>query len=285
MPHEHPTAIGHGAAPDPYVARMQRLRAERKAWTHEDPPVGLFLAVGLGAVLTVSIVAYTSYDPRSPVASVVVTGGMAAFIFVLTVMAVVMPRAMAASTCIGPLYEVARQWGGRVDPKLSARVAWLDRHWLGQLSLDDVRRAEMGGCVALDVRGYPALIVVDPLGSSNKRGSRLDVYLAGAALAAQAGGVAPPVAELQLWLAHWGFSLAWSAAGLRAIASPSAAADLTDPWLTAHAGAWASDGGGDANTNKQLEQASAAFAAAMAEILHALATTAERLGAAPVTTF
>jgi hypothetical protein len=159
------------------------------------------------------------------------------------------------------LADLARQFRGRPLFQLTEWVDWLNAYWAGEYATIGIFQGTYGCAAAVDVYGFPGLIVADGRGMDDQhRKRRVELFLAAWVPGLSDGAERPPVPAgdgpaAYAWLASQGFTVEISEAGLRATALDVRVAQLHRAPASAHE---------------------------LAPILSALATVAMSIGAIPV---
>ncbi len=208
-------------AHDAHAVRMRRFRPTRRSWAH-------VAAVRAHAVAALTVVAWVALalflcggvaliadeaGPSGATLTVVVVLLLSILVTALRLTA----RINRARGWRPVMHELAQQLDGRLRPGVAGRLAWLDRHWLGDLLPIDIHHSTHGGSVSLVAQGYPLLIVFDPLPLIGRGPARIEVLLAGTQISVSRSQ--RWAAESWRWFDQRGYRLGWSEAGLRATAT------------------------------------------------------------------
>ncbi len=252
------------------LPRAHQLRALYRSWDIDARGrilcgAALLVVAWLAAALFgyASVVVYrAAHGVARDETSLALVGLTSAFVALVGAAAWLTGRVATAEEWWMPMRALASEFDGWTSSDPARRRLWIDRYWIGDLLPLDLHRSHHGGSVTLVTRGYPVLVVFDPL-RFQAREARVELFLAATTPALHLprnGNVALEACE---WFARHGFELRWSDAGLRATATAALVAALDE---------LADDCG------ERVEAATDALVA----IVHALATTAALLDAEPV---
>jgi DNA-directed RNA polymerase subunit RPC12/RpoP len=119
--------------------------------------------------------------------------------------------------------DLARQFRGRVLPRMTDWIEWLNTHWAGAYPLERIFQGPYGCAAALDGQGFPVLVIADGSDTDRYRPRRLEIMLAAwvPGMSDGAGTRKVPAGEgaaAHDWLSAHGFTVEFTEAGLRAIA-------------------------------------------------------------------
>lgn len=208
-------------------AVMERHRQQRSAyarmhryqgWSQLLPYVWLILAVPASGCIMIYMAARMLIrgEPFDPAVAAMGGGALAVMGGALLWW---LGRRRRARLWQQAMADLAAQLHGRVLPRASGPLEWLNAYWAGEHMPGYLRWSGMAVAVALDGAGYRTLVDVDPVRSNEQRTGRVLVLLAawmpGISDGTQGAPALPERARQAMdWLQRAGFSCSLGEAGI-----------------------------------------------------------------------